>query len=321
MEAHTTIGPQELIQVKAVHMDKNPAAVYLASLGPGSKRTMQQSLDVIAGLLTEGRIDALTLNWPALHYQHTQTIRTALAGRYRPATANKMLCALKGVFKEAWRLGLMDAETYHRAVDLKRIKTQILPAGRALSSGEIRSLFEACEKEDSPASVRDASLVAVLYGTGMRRSEVVGLDFIDFNPDTGEIVVRGGKGRKDRLVYAPDGTIEALKDWIKVRGNQLGPLLCPLRKGGWIELRRMTDQAVFNRLRFLATKAGVKDFSPHDLRRTFITDLLDLTGDLATVQKLTGHANSATTARYDQRGERAKKNIAGKLNVPYRTGR
>ena len=321
MEAHTAIGTQELIQGKAVHLDRNPAAVYLASLGPGSRRTMQQALDVTARLLTEDQIDALALNWAALHYQHTQTVRTALAERYRPATANKMLYALKGVLKEAWRLGQMDAETYHRAVDLKSIKARTLPAGRALSSSEIRSLFEACDKEECPARVRDASLVAVLYGTGLRRSEVVGLDFMDFNSETGEIVVRGGKGRKDRIVYAPEGTIEALKDWIKVRGSQRGPLLYPLRKGGWIEFRRMTDQAVFNRLRFLASKAGIKDFSPHDLRRTFITDLLDLTGDLATVQKLTGHANSATTARYDQRGERAKKNIAGKLYVPYRVGR
>lgn len=320
MEAHTAIGTQKLILSKAGHLDRNPAAVYLAKLGPGSRRTMRQALDTIAELLA-GRGDcALKLNWAALQYQHTQTVQTALAERYRPTTANKMLYALKGVLKEAWRLGQMDVETYHRAVDLKRIKAQTLPAGRALLAREIRSLFEACEREEGPASVRDASLVAVLYGAGIRRSEVVGLDLMDFNSENGEIVVRGGKGRKDRIVYAPEGAIEAIKDWIKARGSQAGPLLCPVRKGGWIELRRMTDQAVFNRLRFLAMKAGVKDFSPHDLRRTFITDLLDLTGDLATVQKLTGHANSATTARYDRRGERAKKNIAGKLYVPYRAG-
>ena len=321
MEALTRTGqdePQELGLSKAVPLDRNPAAVYLASLGPGSRRTMKQALDTIAGMLSRGRLGALELDWSRLRYQHTQAIRTALAELYRPATADKMLYSLKGVLKEAWRLGLMDAETFHRAVDLKRIKGHALPAGRALSAGEIRSLFVGCEQEDGPIAVRDAALVGVLYGAGMRHSEVVALDLADLNTETGAIVVRAGKGRKDRIVYSSEGALEALRDWVIVRGSEAGPLFCPVRKGGRIVLRRMTDQAVFNRLRFLAERVGVKSFSPHDLRRTFISDLLDLTGDIVTVQNLAGHSSSTTTARYDRRGERAKKKTAGKLHVPYR---
>src|SRR5262249_8005187 len=115
------IDPRGLLRAETVPADRHPASVYLASLGTGSRRTMRQSLEVIAGFLSGGRADIRTLAWGRLRYQHTQAVRTALAGQYAPQTTNKMLTALRGVLKEAWRLGLMDAENYHRAVDLKRI--------------------------------------------------------------------------------------------------------------------------------------------------------------------------------------------------------
>src|SRR5947209_4680910 len=85
----------------------NPAAVYLARLAPGSRRTMRGALDTIAGILTSGRQDAAALDWATLRYQHTQAIRAALADRYQPAMANKCLAALRGTLKECWRLGLV----------------------------------------------------------------------------------------------------------------------------------------------------------------------------------------------------------------------
>ena len=148
----------------------------------------------------------------------------------------------------------------------------------------------------------------------------MGLDASDFDPQTGELRVRG-KGGKERIVYAAGGAAEALGAWMSARGGGDGPLLFhPINKGGRIERRRMSDQAVLYVLKRRGSQIAAKGFSPHDMRRTFIGDLLDAGADLAAVQRLAGHASVQTTARYDRRGERAKKRAASLLHVPYQSG-
>jgi integrase len=305
-----------LVAARPTPADRHPAAVYLARLAPGSRRTMAASLDHIAGLLTGNQATMQSLDWSALRYQHTAALRALLAQLFAPATANKMLAALRGVLKEAWRLGQVSAEDYHRAADLPSVRGTTLPRGRALSQGELAQLFEACAADQSPAGKRDAALLAVLYNCGLRRSELVALDLADFDPQHGAINVRSGKGNKDRISYATDNSALAIKAWLAARKYSAGPLFTPVNKGGGIVLRRLSDQAVRKILLKRARQCGVNPFSPHDLRRTMIGDLLDAGADISTVQRMAGHANVTTTARYDRRGEAAKRKAANLLKVP-----
>lgn len=294
--------------------NRNPAAVYLARLAPGSRRAMHGALEALARLVSPGAA-ASALPWPALRYEHTQALRAKVVATYAPRTANRHLAALRGVLREAWRLGLLSAEDYHRATDLPSVRVETLPAGREVDAGELRALFQACDA--SPIGARDAALLTLLYGAGLRRAEAVALQLEDFNPKDGALKVRAGKGRKERMVYATNGGLSALKAWLEVRGSAPGPLLCPVAKGGRVVLAGMTGTAVHQRLQALGKKAGVDTFSPHDLRRTFISRLLDSGADLSTVQRLAGHANVATTQAYDRRGEVTKRKAAELLHVPY----
>lgn len=297
--------------------DRHPAAVYLARLAPGSRRTMRAALDLVAGMLTSGAADAERLDWSAVRYQHAQAVRSRLAGRYKPASVNKALCAVRGVLREAWRLGLVTSEDYRRTADLEAVKGESLPPGRALTAGELKALLGACSTDESAAGARDAALLALLYGAGLRRSEAVALDVSDYDPATGVLVVRHGKGNRDRVVYATNGAADALADWLAVRGAADGPLFLPVNKGGVVGGHRLTGQAVLYILRRRALQGGVTRLSPHDLRRTFISDLLDLGADISTVQRLAGHAQVTTTTRYDRRGEATKRKAASMLHVPY----
>jgi len=302
-----------LVRTPPPDLAQHPAAVYLARLAPRSRRTMKGSLQVVAALVGG---DFETLDWSALRYMHTQAIRAQLQDGCTPATANRHLAALRGVLKEAWRLGHMNAEDYHRARDLPGIKSETLPRGRALDIGELRALFVQCATNGGAGGARDAALLAIGYGGGLRRSELVALDLDDYR-DEGELRVLYGKGRKQRLVYLSNGARAAVDAWILIRGDEPGALLVPVKKGGAVDLRRMGEQSILDTLRRRARQAGVAEFSPHDLRRTYISHMLDNGADIATVRQLAGHSSVETTARYDRRGERTKQQASELLLVPY----
>jgi len=312
----------ELAVAERLSLDRHPVAVYLARLAPSSRRTMRAALDAIASLLSDDRYDALCLDWTQLRYRHTTAVRALLAdGRYAPSTANRHLAALRGVLKECWRLGYVGAEDLQRASDLEPVRGSRLPRGRALQPGEIRSLFSACEEfesEKKPAvAARDAAILALLYGSGLRRAEAVGLELADYDRDPGTLKVRG-KGNKERLAHLGEASQAALEAWLAVRGMWAGAVFVAINKGGKLARGGMSGQAMLYIARRRTLQASVAAFSPHDLRRTFIGDLLDAGADLSTVQQLAGHAQIQTTARYDRRGEATKKRAAKLLHVPFR---
>jgi len=328
----TVYQPGELATVTSSQpKDQNPAAVYLARLSISGRRTMRQALNLIAGMLTNGRADCLSLDWSKIGYQHAAAVRAQLVEHYAAATSNKILCALRGVLKEAWKLGLIKAEDYQKAAAVESVTGTTIPAGRELQPGELSALMSDCYSDNTPAGARDAAIIALSYATGLRRHELVGLDLASYDQVTGKLVVLG-KRNKERTAYLTNGAKDALSDWLQLRGPYPGPLFLVINKGGKISHSRinkadedtqgrMSPQAIYNLLVKRAGLAGVKHFSPHDLRRSFVSDLLEAGADIATVSKMAGHASVITTARYDRRPEQAKQKAAGLLSVPYRKRR
>ena len=312
--------------------EQNPAEAYLAHLASEqSRRTMRAALNDIAvihgvhsvtqvnseqsGKPKEHDVTYLACDWPSLTPRHVAAIRAKLIKLYKPASVNKVLSALRGVLKACYGLGLMTAEDYYRAAAVKGVKAESTPTGRDLSEDEIADLVQACKADKTPAGARDVALLGVWYTCGVRRSELVRLELADFDATEGRLIIRSSKGH--RTVYVTGGALVALQAWLIIRGLTPGPLFCSINKAGRIKGSRMSAQAAYKRLKKRAEQAGVKDFSPHDMRRTFVSDMLDRGADIATVAKLAGHASVTTTARYDRRTEETKRKVAGLLHFPF----
>lgn len=307
-------APPSLAPAAPLPPGRNPAAVYLASLAEGPGRaSMRPTLAGIAASLGFGVADC---PWHELRHAHVAALRSRWRAVFAPATANKHLSAVRGVLRQAWLLGLMPGEEYQRAAAVKNVKGSRLPAGRVLDGGELQALFAACA-DDSAAGARDAAAFALMFGCGLRRAEAVAAGLDDYDATSGRLRVLG-KGGKERAVHATNGGKAALDAWIAVRGDAPGPILAPVAKGGAIRAGQgMTAQALMMRLKRRAEQAAIGDCSPRDLRRGFVSSALESGADLAMVQVLAGHANPATTARYDRRPEDVKRPAAQLVHVPF----
>jgi len=317
----TAVVPDGLGRPEPLH---DPALAYLASLSPKGRQTMTERLRAVAALLAaDGGVSMPWegLPWHELRFAHVASIRQRLLARgAAPATVNLTLAALRGVARYARNLNLLSAEEYDRIRDVRGARGSRLPAGRAATSGELAALVRACRADRGPAGTRDAALLAVLYVGGVRRSELADLDLADWTPEPPTLRVRHGKGDQERLVPLAGGAARAVAAWVAVRGDRPGGLFLPVAQGGRIAGARLSSNAIYKVLRKRLGQAGVAKLSPHDFRRTFVGDLLDAGIDLVTVQRLAGHASPTTTARYDRRGEAAKRRAVEVLHFPFGEG-
>jgi len=212
-------------------------------------------------------------------------------------------------------LKLMDVESFQHVRAVRNLRGSRLPRGRALPPDEIMKLFAAGEADSGYPGVRDAALLAVILGCGLRRSEAVGLRLSDVVTHERALRVLG-KGNKERLAYMPAGTWQRLQTWIdQVRGEAAGPLFTRIRRFDFLTNDRLTDQAVYHILQVRQRQAGITRCAPHDLRRTFATAMLDNGEDLITVKDAMGHASVTTTQQYDRRGEERLRQARDRLNL------
>lgn len=166
----------------------------------------------------------------------------------------------------------------------------------ALNVDQAIGLVEASRKPD-PRSLRDMALVELLYGSGLRVSEATGLDLSDLDLGQGMVRVMG-KGSKERLAPLTEPSVQRLRRYLEHRGA-FGPT--PEEQAVFLGLRgrRMNRREVNRIVDKLATQAGIaQHISPHVLRHSFGTHLLQSGADLRSVQELLGHARLSTTQRY-----------------------
>ena len=308
--------PQEdLILSRPTSLDQNPAAVYLSDKAETSRRVLLSDLRAISALI--GADTPFSVNWGAFRYQHTTMVRAALVTTRSDTTVNRMLSALKGVLKAAWLLDQMSAEDYHKSAAVKGVKATILPAGREILPDELARLFEAC-RDGTASGMRDEAVFAAMYAGGLRRAEVVGLTIRGYTRGENAHLQVLGKGNKQRLAFLSESADAIIDKWVTERGTELqcGALFVPVNKYGTLVDRAMTTQAVYGILTKRAFLAEIDSISPHDMRRTFVTNLLSAGVDIAIVAGMAGHASVDTTRRYDKRADLVKSEASQYLQIP-----
>jgi site-specific recombinase XerD len=207
-----------------------------------------------------------------------------------------------------------------RVASVRNVRGHREPKGRNITQGELAALMQTCQQDPGPAGNRDAAMIAIAWATGTRRDEIAGLDLADFtvtNDGEGDLLIKG-KGDKQRKAFLYNGAFMALTDWLKVRGDQPGPIFCIINKGGRIfDKHRITGEAMRQLLIKRVQRAGVKPLTWHDFRRTFAGNLLDNAQDISTVSRLMGHSDVKTTQGYDRRPLETQRKATKCLFVPY----
>ncbi len=161
-----------------------------------------------------------------------------------------------------------------------------------LSAEEQAALLSAPNKK-APTGLRNYAMLSIFLNLGLRVSEALNLKVADLDWVSGRLIVRQGKGSRDRILWLSDRDTETLKTWLSVRKVESAYLFSTL-KGG-----RMNDRYVRDFVKRCALKRGIKkDVHPHTLRHSFATDLLRSTANIRLVQKALGHVSIATTMIY-----------------------
>ena len=179
-------------------------------------------------------------------------------------------------------------------------KSVWVAAGRALTYGEWQALLGVCMADPTPAGARDGALFAILKVTGLRRAEVAALKLEDYDRGIGSIRIDGKRRKVRSIPFEDSGALEALHDWLAVRGEAPGPLLRRIKKGDKVQLQGLTEQGIYHILLKRGQQAGLAHFTPHDLRRTCATGMTKLGATRFIAQRVIGHKEAGVGSVYDR---------------------
>jgi len=299
---------------------RNPLTLYLTRLAPSSQLTMRYVLQDAADRLGFEDLNLEDIDWHLLQPEHVVALVAALReDGYAPNTSSLYVNAVRGVMNEAWRMSLISQDHLLKMRSVKAAAGTRLGQGRNLRRTLIREMLDVCAADPRPQGLRDAAVIGLLYGSGMRKSESVNLDLAQINFDQRSLRVIG-KGNKELIKYAPDWAFAKLRAWLEFRREQLKEgeqddifLFNRIRRGSHITRERITKHAIYYIARQRGDQVGVK-IMPHDFRRSFITRVIE-EHDLSIAQKLAHHTNIQTTASYDVRDDNERRRAVDRFDL------
>ncbi|GIU15332.1 integrase [Shewanella sp. c952] len=294
--------------------NQTPTALFLSRLAPSGRRPLRCQLNTVRKLLKwKGEVDSQpfhTLNYAQIEYVK----RHKLDDGKSPRTINLVLFALKAIVKTGFLMGVVEDMQWRQVQAIKHLPINPSSRGKALSSDSVSQLITTCYLDKRYIGKRDCCILALFLSTGLRRFELANLTVSDINLDKHTLTVKSGKGKKPRKQPIPIWALTYIDNWLRVRTHQQGDLFNPIWNNVIKHDRGLSSAALYQivKARTLAN-TGI-DISPHDLRRTFITELLNQKVDLSTASKLAGHANVTTTQIYDKRDESVMREAIDQLN-------
>jgi len=299
---------------------RNPLTLYLTRLAPSSQLTMRYVLQDAADRLGFEDINLEDIDWHLLQPEQVMALVAVLReDGYAPNTSSLYVNAVRGVMNEAWRMSLISQDHLLKMRSVKAMAGTRLSQGRNLRRTLIRELMDVCAADPRPQGLRDAAVIGILYGSGMRKSESVNLDLAQVNFVERSLRVTG-KGNKELIKYAPAWAFAKLQAWLEFRRDQLKDgekddafLFNRIRRGSHITRERITKHAIYYIARQRGEQVGVK-IMPHDFRRSFITRVIE-EHDLSIAQKLAHHTNIQTTANYDVRDDNERRRAVDRFDL------
>lgn len=218
-----------------------------------------------------------------------------------PATVNRRLAALRSLVKLARTLGMVPF-----SLELPGVQGQAYRDTRGPGRDGFRRLLD--QTSNTAKGLRDRLILRLLWDLALRREEVVSLDRDHVDLDAGTVSILG-KGRREReTLTLPASTQTALEDWLKVRGDEQGPLVYNLDRR--TKGRRLTGAGLYHVVRTLGNEAGVK-VRPHGIRHAAITEALEATqGNVRMVQRFSRHRDVRTLSAYDDNRQDLGGNVA-----------
>lgn len=239
-----------------------------------------------------------TLDVLSAFLEHKATTPTETTGK---PPARSTLARMLSTLKSFGRFALREEYITQNAAKYIPLPKQIQRLPEVYSIEKITALLE-CATGETPREIRDRAILEVLYGCGLRVSELVNLDTFRINIDEEYLIVEG-KGSKERIVPVMGATKRALTDYLEHARAYLSmkaPLNSISTSAVFLNARggRMSRQAIFDIVRAAGERVGIEHLHPHTLRHCCATHMLEGGADLRVIQEFLGHADISTTQIY-----------------------